>query len=240
MPARGPRAARALHAASTPAPQTLAIFADPVFERAGTQTSGEARGDAALPRLPATRIEAERISALVTAAQRWQAVGFDASRAAVLSPRIAKYRILHFATHGLLETDHPEQSALALSFYDRTGQSQDGYLRLLDIYNLKTRADLVVLSACQTALGQEVRGEGLIGPARAFLFAGVPRVIGSLWKTDDEATAELMFRFYQALLGPAHPTVSGALRTAQLSMQQSERWKAPYFWAGFVLEGDPR
>jgi CHAT domain-containing protein len=98
-------------------------------------------------------------------------------------------------------------------------------------------ADLVVLSACQTALGKDIQGEGLVSLTRAFMYAGAPRVVASLWKVDDVATAELMKRFYRGVLreglGPA-----AALRAAQLEMSRDSRWAAPYYWAGFVMQGD--
>jgi len=96
------------------------------------------------------------------------------------------------------------------------------------------------LSACQTALGKNIRGEGLVGLARGFMQAGAPRVVGSLWKVDDQATAELMRRFYSAMLGPQHKTAAAALRLAQASMSREERWRAPYYWAAFEIQGDWR
>src|SRR5206468_10666089 len=110
------------------------------------------------------------------------------------------YRIIHFATHGVLNTKHPELSGLVLSLVDRRGMPQDGFLRLHEIYNLNLPADLVVLSACQTALGKEIRGEGLVGLTRGFMYAGAPRVVASVWKGDDGATAEWRRRFYQGML----------------------------------------
>ncbi len=112
-----------------------------------------------------------------------------------MSADLVNYRILHFATHGLLDDTHPEFSGLVFSLYDKNGKSQDGFLRLNQIYNLNLNSDLVVLSACQTALGKDVRGEGLIGLTRGFMYAGARRVVASLWKVDDAATAEFMKRF---------------------------------------------
>jgi CHAT domain-containing protein len=126
-----------------------------------------------------------------------------------------------------------------LSLVDRSGGRQDGYLRLRDIYNVRLDADLVVLSACQTALGKEVGGEGLIGLTRAFMYAGAPRVVASLWQVNDLATAELMKHFYAGMLQRGLRPAA-ALRAAQLRMAEDRRWSSPYFWAGFVLEGDWR
>jgi CHAT domain-containing protein len=120
---------------------------------------------------------------------------------------------------------------------DQKGQPQNGFIRLYEIYNLKLNADLVVLSACQTALGKEIKGEGLIGLTRGFMYAGAPRVVASLWRIDDRATAELMSRFYRGMikdgLSPA-----AALRAAQISMWQEKRWTAPHYWAAFTIQGE--
>jgi CHAT domain-containing protein len=164
-------------------------------------------------------------------------VDFDASRENATSANLADYQILHFATHGLLDTTRPEFSGLVLSLYDKNGLAQDGFLRLDQIYNLNLNSDLVVLSACQTALGKDVRGEGLIGLTRGFIYAGARRVVASLWKVDDAATAEFMKRFYQNLLQKKLAPAL-ALRSAQNELKQIPRFRAPYFWAGFTLQGE--
>jgi CHAT domain-containing protein len=163
---------------------------------------------------------------------------FQANREAVMSPELRQYRIVHIGTHGLLNNRHPELSGLVLSLVDQRGRAQDGFLRLNEIYNLELPSEFVVLSACQTGLGREVRGEGLIGLTRGFLYAGAARVVVSLWKVDDLATAELMRRFYSGLLGPAMMRPAAALRAAQASMSKEKRWRSPYYWAGFVLHGE--
>jgi len=162
---------------------------------------------------------------------------FDANKDTAISPRLQDYRIVHYATHGLLNSEHPELSGLVFSLVDRQGNPQDGFLRLLDIYNLELNADLIVLSACQTALGKQIAGEGLIGLTRGFMYAGAPRVMASLWKVDDEATAELMKKFYEGMLRNGQ-TPAQALRSSQIWMSQQKRWKGPYYWAGFVLQGE--
>src|SRR5262249_45616173 len=131
-------------------------------------------------------------------------------------------------------------SGIVLSLIDPQGQTQDGFLRLHEIYNLKLPADLIVLSACQTGLGKEVRGEGLIGLTRGFFYAGAQRLMASLWKVDDKATAELMGRFYQAMLGDKHQRPAEALRTAQLAVWKQKVWQSPYYWAAFILQGEWR
>jgi len=248
------------------ASKTIAVVADPVFgaddprvTRASAPASTAGTGStaagsrvwatralepfladttrASLARLPFSRAEALAVSSQVPRSSVLQATDFDASLALATSGRLSEYRIVHFATHGLINTMRPELSGLALSLVDRNGRSQDGFLRLNTIYNLRLAADLVVLSACQTALGKEVAGEGLVGLTRGFMYAGARRVIASLWQVSDVATAELMKKFYAALL-QQHLAPAAALRRAQLEMAADPRWSSPYFWAGFVLQGD--
>ena len=168
-----------------------------------------------------------------------QALDFEASRATALSPQLAQYRIVHFATHAVSDSEHPERSGLVLSLFDRRGQPQNGFLGLEQIYGLKLPADLVVLSACDTGLGQEIEGEGLVGLVRGFMYAGATRVVASLWSVDDEVTAQLMAHLYKSLeqdkLSPA-----AALRAAQLEVLKENRWSPPYYWAGFQVEGEWR
>ena len=164
---------------------------------------------------------------------------FDATRDNLRNLDLSQYRILHFATHGLLNSRQPELSGLVLSLVDRDGHAVSGFVGLSDIYNLRAPVDLVVLSACSTALGKEVRGEGLVGLTRGFMYAGASSVLASLWKVDDEATAELMKRFYANLL-QGGMTPAEALRAAQNSIRQEPQWSSPYFWAGFTLQGEYR
>lgn len=193
-----------------------------------------------IPRLYASRQEAAGIMALAPPEARLEAMDFKASRATATDPLLAQYRIIHFATHGLLDDKHPELSGVVLSLFDAQGQPQeDGFLRLHDVYNLKLPVELVVLSACQTGLGKKVRGEGLIGLTRGFMYAGASRVVASLWKVDDASTAELMKRFYKAMLHDKM-TPAAALRSAQISMWKQARWRTPYFWSGFILQGEWR
>jgi CHAT domain-containing protein len=238
--------------------RTLAVFADPVFEKdderlrhpltpAGPASLGAAalaratREAGLLPgsmRLPFTGREAKAILDLVHPQDRKAALGFEATRTAATSPDLADYRFVHFATHGFVNGTRPELSGLVLSLVDPRGQAQDGFLSAPDIFNLRLTADLVVLSGCRTALGKEVRGEGLVGLTRAFMYAGAGDVVASLWNVDDAATAELMRRFYGGMLGPRRMSPAAALRAAQRSMWTSPRWRAPYYWSGFLIQGD--
>ncbi len=238
--------------AGRPAPAgTVAVVADPVFglddPRFGEALPERRPSGARAPRpdprryerLAFSRQEAETILALAPADTRFAALGFEADRDTVTGGRLADYRFLHFATHGELNTAHPELSRLVLSRLDAAGRPRDGYLFAHEIYNLELAADLVVLSACQTALGAEVRGEGLLGLTQGFLYAGAASVIVSLWKVDDRATAELMGRFYRELLAEGRRPAA-ALRAAQASIRREKRWRDPYYWAGFVLQGEWR
>ena len=189
------------------------------------------------PRLLSTRREAEAIMSVAPPGTKMRAVDFEASRVTATSPDLGQYRIVHFATHGVLYSEHPELSGLVLSLVDKQGKPQDGFLRLHDIYNLNLPIDLVVLSACNTGLGKDVRGEGLVGIVRGFMYAGAARVVASLWNVDDDATAELMKRFYRRMLQDNMPAAA-ALRAAQVEMWQQKQWHSPYYWAAFVLQGE--
>lgn len=165
--------------------------------------------------------------------------GFNASLENLQHTDLTKYSILHFATHGLLDPKRPESSGLVLSTVDRSGKKRDGFVGLSNIYNLHAPVDLVVLSACRTGLGKDVRGEGLIGITRGFMYAGASSVVASLWKVDDEATSELMKLFYTNLLKNGM-TPAAALSAAQNSIRQQKRWSSPYYWAAFTIQGDSR
>ena len=199
---------------------------------------GDTRG--VLRRLPYTRKEAQMILSLAPADQRLGALDFAANQATATSDELAKYRYVHFATHGLLNPKHPELSGIVLSLFNEQGAEQDGFLRASEVFNLNLPAEMVVLSGCQTALGKEVRGEGLIGLTRGFMYAGAARVLVSLWEVNDHATSELMGRLYRGMLGKRRLTPAAALREAQASLWREKRWSAPYYWAGFTLQGEPR
>ena len=241
-----------------PASKTVAVLADPVFSnndprvaaaRLGRPApidkdvpmvalrSGAESGLDGLRRLRFSRQEADAIARLAGSDGKLEAVDFAASRKLATSAELGQYRVVHFATHGIINNNHPELSGIVLSLVDEKGQPQNGFLRLYDLYNLKLSADLVVLSACQTALGKEIRGEGLVGLTRGFMYAGAPRVIASLWQIDDRASAEFMKRFYEAMLSQKLRPAA-ALRAAQISMSQDPRWRQPHYWAAFTLQGE--
>jgi len=255
-------------AGRAPPPKTVVVLADPVFQKDDERLKGAGRvavgqnaksvpssdsplvrsaqdmgleegGQLRIPRLPFTRREAESIFSLAPATKRKEVLDFDANRAAATSEELGQYRFVHFATHGFLNSLHPELSGLVFSLVDREGKDQDGFLPALEVYNLKLPVDLVVLSGCRTGLGKDVKGEGLVGLTRGFMYAGAARVLVSLWDVDDEATAALMTRFYEGMLGKRHLSPAAALRAAQISIAKEERWRSPYYWAAFVLQGEP-
>jgi CHAT domain-containing protein len=239
--------------------RTLAILADPVFsaddervkktpttdreaiESVNLGLSRSSRdNDVQWKRLKFTRQEADRIiKTLVAANSSTPSFDFEASRATATHPNLSQYKIVHFATHGLANSVHPELSGIILSLVDEQGKPLNGFLRLTDIFNLKLAADLVVLSACQTGLGQNVQGEGIVGLTRGFMYAGAKRVVVSLWSVDDEGTATFMESFYQGMWQKGL-TSAAALRAAQLEMLQQSKWKSPYYWAAFTLQGEWR
>lgn len=248
------------------ASKTVAVLADPVFDNSDTRVRPDLRvqklgsashaareklsrslrdigdtgdGDFTLTKLDYSLREASAIMAVAPRGSM-KAVGFKASRATATSPLLKQFSIVHFATHGILNDRHPELSGIVLSMVNERGQPEDGYLTLRDIYNLDLPVHLVVASACQTGVGRPVRGEGLIGLTRGFMYAGAQSVLVSLWRVDDQATAELMERFYMHMLGKNKLPPAAALRRAKLEMMEAHerRWRLPYYWAGFVLQGD--
>jgi CHAT domain-containing protein len=237
----------------------LAIVADPLYSQddprivariggvtpmARPESGTPERGAvASFRRLDFSREEAEAIARFAPPSDTYIARGADASRATVLSGALSGYRYVHFATHAVVDTQYPQFSRLVLSLVDSEGRPvDDGFLRLHDIYGLALEdTDMVVLSACDTALGRAIRGEGLVGLTRGFLYAGAERVVASLWQVQDAATARLMERFYRGLLVERLPPAQ-ALRRAQLSILEEPGGASafPYFWGGFVLQGEWR
>ena len=236
--------------------KTIAIYADPVFDPEDAripqkfsskdslvknisikQSLRDFQWGETLPRLLASRREAKNISSLIGAETEDVKMDFAANLKSFETADLSKYRIIHFATHGLLNASRPEFSGLVFSLYGKNGQEQEGFLSLNEIYNLKLSSDMVVLSACQTAFGKNVKGEGLIGLSRGFLYAGSNRVVASLWKVDDFATAEFMKRFYQNHLEKEMPA-SKALQQTKIEMKKIPRYKSPFYWSAFTLLGD--
>lgn len=243
--------------------ELVVVLADPVFEpddprlrrpdpanqtaqaermeaaqlRAALRGGGDGGGDPTLNRLPFTMQEAKAIMEVTPEGEGRLITGLAASRALAIEGGLDDYRVVHFATHGVINFQHPELSGIVLSMRDEKGERVNGFLQLHDIYGLNLSADLVVLSACGTGLGKEVRGEGLVGLTQGFLHVGARGVVASLWKVDDRATAELMRHFYRAMFREGLPPAA-ALRDAKKAMWRDRRWHSPYYWAAFVLQGE--
>ncbi|HMV48538.1 MAG TPA: tetratricopeptide repeat protein [Blastocatellia bacterium] len=252
-----------------PAAKTLAVIADPVFTRtderfrAGAAPVAKvaakaeptlrelanaqvvrkliptASGDLDIPRLKHTRDEANALMALTSAREAMQALDFDATRALVEGGGLSQYRYVHFATHGLADSERADLSTILLSLFDAQGRPVDGFLRAHEVYNLNLPAEMVVLSACETGLGKLYKGEGLVSLTRGFMYAGAARVVVSLWAVSDKATAELMTKFYRKVLVEGERPAA-ALRAAQVEMWKTEKREAPYYWAAFTLQGEWR
>jgi len=248
-----------------PAPKMLAVIADPVFDRSDArfkmavvdekaavpsgmtadtrglehiaETKDAKTGKLVIRRLPFTRQEADAIIALTPKDSSFKAIDFQANRTNVLNGDLSQYKYVHFATHGVMDAQRPGLSSLVLSTVDAAGKPQNGFLRANDIYNMKLPAELVVLSACQTGLGKEVKGEGLIGLTRGFMYAGAKRVVVSLWSVNDKATSDLMTKFYRGMLKD-NERPAAALRAAQIEMWKQKKWQSPYYWAAFTMQGE--
>ena len=246
------------------APKSVVALADPVFMKndervkavnkppagdegakdrqlvkAAAEDTGVANNGLYVPRLPGTRKEAEQIVAMVPPGQGRLALDFAASRETVMSAELSQYRYVHLSTHGFLNSVHPELSGVVFSLVNERGESQEGFLRSHELFNLKLPAEVVVLSACQTGLGKNIRGEGVVSLTRGFMYAGAPRVVVSLWAVSDWGTTELMMRFYHGMLKEGMRPAA-ALRAAQISLMNDKRFASPYYWAPFTLHGEWR
>ncbi|MDZ7957191.1 MAG: CHAT domain-containing protein [Aulosira sp. DedQUE10] len=252
------------YATRKPAPKALAILADPVYsatdtrvtnaqnkqhqkqnsldlelERSALQRSADSLNRQGWQRLLGTRSEAQAIFKLVPGSKNLELLDFAANYTEATSSDLNQFRILHFATHGFFNDANPELSGIVLSLVDQQGKDIRGYLRLADLFNLDYPADLIVLSACETGLGKEIQGEGLVGLTRGLMYAGAQRLVVSLWQVSDEGTAEFMQEFYKQMWQQDKP-VSVALRAAQLKMWQQEKWRNPNYWAAFTFLGEWR
>jgi CHAT domain-containing protein/tetratricopeptide (TPR) repeat protein len=254
LPAAGilPTLARATPETSR---KDLLALGDPSYSRRepvpGNHAEAAIRGAFArekpwmLRRLAHSRDEVTRIASLYPRESVDLLLGDEATEENLKADgRLGRYRVIHLAAHGLLNESRPQFSGLVVSLPQANPaasgreQSEDGLVQVYEIFNTKLNAELVVLSACETGLGQEIRGEGVVGLTRAFLYAGTPAVVVSLWKVADASTAELMFRFHERLQG-GDRSASEALRRAQLDLVDGTGFAHPYYWAPFVLVGKP-
>nr|WP_169221360.1 CHAT domain-containing tetratricopeptide repeat protein [Brasilonema sp. UFV-L1] len=243
------------------APKAIAILADPVYSATDTRVTGKPentqlgseleiersalnRSAKSLKRngwnrLGNTEIEAKGILKLIPPATSLQALNFDANYDWATSSTLNQFRLLHFATHGFVNQEQPELSGIVLSLVDKKGKPIRGHLRLGDLFNQDYPAELIVLSACETGLGKNVNGEGLVGLTRGLMYAGAARVMLSLWQIDDEGTSVLMQEFYKEML-QQKKTPPSALRAAQRKLWENPKWRSPYYWAGFTVQGEWR
>jgi CHAT domain-containing protein len=229
--------------------KVLAAFGNPVFAQKQNQQltassrsfelTGESFDPSSIGPLFYSGREIANLRDVASEEKTLAATQYEANRDHLLRTDLTQFAILHVATHGYLDPKRPENSGLLLSTINREGQTLNGFVGLQDVYSLRAPVDLVVLSACQTGLGKDIRGEGLIGLTRGFMYAGATSVVASLWKVEDEATAELMKRFYTEMLKNGK-TPAEALRLAQNSIRQEPQWSAPHYWAGFTLQGEYR
>ncbi len=242
-----------------PAPKALAILADPVYKATDERVTGKPENTqlgseleierSALERaarslkrngwerLKYTETEAKEILKLISAGNSLQALSFDANYNLATSSALNQFRILHFATHGFVNQEQPQLSGIVLSLFDQKGKPISGYLRLADLFNQDYPAELIVLSACETGLGKNINGEGLVGLTRGLMYAGAARVAVSLWQVGDEGTSILMQEFYKQML-QQNKTPASAMRAAQMKLWQDGR--SPYEWAGFTVQGEWR
>lgn len=222
------------------APKDIAIFADPIFSGNDERIHSVASNlRSNFQRLEFSREEAEKIVSLISPEKRFAAFDSAANLQTLRELDLRQFRILHLATHGILNPKFPELSGIVLSLIDEKGNQRDGMLYLSEIYNLRLNAKLVVLSACETALGKEIQGEGLVGLTHGFMYSGAESVLASLWQVDDYATSELMQRFYQAMLKEGL-TPAKALQKTQISMIKEKGLQSPYYWSAFTLQGEWR
>jgi len=233
-----PRAKGGAATASSGETRGLGLGLESAVNDVAGDTAASASGGLHLARLSGTRTEADAISAIAKTggaqADLW--TDLSASEDNVKTRDVSSYRYLHVATHGLLDADRPQFTGVVLSLVGN--KSNDGFLRTDEIFNLKLGSPLVMLSACETGLGKEKRGEGVIGLTRAFMYAGAPTVGVSLWSVADKSTADLMTDFYKRLLGATPQTPGAAMRDAQLAMINGKKYSAPFYWAPFVLVGE--
>jgi CHAT domain-containing protein/tetratricopeptide (TPR) repeat protein len=222
------------------------VVADPVFDPQDPRVSRSARLKSAelpeldLSRLPYSRDEAAAVAGALAPGPVRTAEGFAAVKELLTSPSASQYGLVHIATHSVMDPKDPERTGIVFSRVDSAGRSREGFLRLREIFDLHLEADLVVLSSCRSGDGPVIPGEGIAGLAQAFLYSGAASVVMTQWNIDDEATAELMRRFYALQTGAQRLRPGAALRAAQMAISREPRWRSPYYWGAFILNGDWR
>jgi CHAT domain-containing protein/tetratricopeptide (TPR) repeat protein len=228
-------------------PVSVAAFVDPVFDDLDSRVGGrkaapnpagsQGRTPAGIPlaRLVFPEPAVATIRRRIPPSRRWIATGFEATKTALLSGRTQSYRIVFLSTHAFADDRQPELSSIVLSRVDAQGHALDGVVHLYDLYQLRLDSAIVILSGCETASGQEVRGEGLIGLSRGFLEAGASGLLASPFEIDAEGSAELVRIFLDGMLASPPLSPSEALLGARRALARSPRWRDPYYWGTFEL-----
>jgi CHAT domain-containing protein len=224
-------------------PKAILAVADPVYSANDprvTTKSAESPGDPVtdLARLPFSG-ELDTVSSLVPAARRRMLRGFEADAAVLKASQPRDFAILHFSAHAVIDDRIPELSRIALSMVNRSGAPIDGFLRPYQLSQLPLDASTVVLSACDSALGKQVIGEGLVGFTTSLFAAGAAQLVLTLSPVDAEGSAEFLSRAYRHVFAPRPVAMEHAITLARRDMAQSERWRDPYYWASFVVYGRP-
>ena len=209
------------------------------LERSALKRSADTINRRGWIRLLGTRSEAETLLQLLPKGDRTAVFDFDANYNWATGSNLNQFRILHFATHGFVNDENPELSGIVLSLVNKQGKPVRGYLRMHELFNLDYPADLIVLSACETGLGKNIQGEGLVGLTRGLMYAGAERLVVSLWQVDDKGTAAFMEEFYKQMLQNGK-SANEALRATQLKMWKQEKWRNPNYWAAFSFLGEWR
>ncbi len=220
---------------SDPVNKKLIAFGDPVYENSDDTSRSSVKS---YKRLEYSGKEVENIASFFKKGNAEIYLRNDATEENVKREgELKKFNYVHFATHGYIDEDKPDFSSLVIT--QDNNSEEDGFLQATEIFNLNLNADLVVLSACQTGLGKMIRGEGMVGLTRAFMYAGTPSVLVSLWSVSDVSTSTLMGEFYRNLV-KQKLSKTEALRKAQLSLLGNKKFAHPFYWAPFVLVGDWR
>ncbi|NOR21854.1 MAG: CHAT domain-containing protein [Candidatus Aminicenantes bacterium] len=219
----------------------LLAFGDPFFgsdeEVASARDTSETSppvGAFNISRLEYSGQEIERIASLFKKTKTDTFKRKEASEEKLKDLNLEDYKILHFATHCLIDDKKPYRSSIVFSIGNAS--AEDEILQMREAFNLKLRSDLVTLSACQTGLGQFIRGEGIEGLSRAFFYAGASAVLISLWAVHDQATSQFMERYYFHLR--SSNSIMKALQKTKLEMINSDILSHPYYWAGFIITGN--
>jgi len=219
----------------------IAIFANPDFDGelvlekqvSPGGISGLRNWSANLKPLPWTAAEANRLSQNFLPGRTLVYTERKATRANLHTEPVRNSRILHIATHGYFRDENPDNVGFILSMIDENGHPDPGFITLTELFTTRFNNELVVISGCDTALGRQLDGEGMMGLSKGFLSQGARHVISTLWPVEDKVSADFMGIFYRQL--KQHQSVSEALRASQLELRSNDRYRKPFYWAPYVL-----